>query len=101
MNTLICTACELQLVPSRMGVYVIQHAEFGPSAIWKADEAKCPKCGLKVACHFSDKPLAEYWNIKPFEEVMKVVRKRPENIIHCYELARPEGGRTCPLRPNC
>lgn len=82
---MLCSSCEIRLTPSRMGVYVVEENECGPSTIWKADEMACPKCGNKVVCNFSTKPLAEYWNNKPFQELMKVIKQRPGNVVHCRE----------------
>ncbi len=94
MNNLICVNCETQLHPSRMGLILVLHADFGPSTVWKADELRCPGCGTRIISTVTLTPLAEYWQQKQFESVMATVRKVPHNVVHCYENPR---GNTEPL----
>jgi len=88
VKTILCAACEVQLVPSRNGVFVIQHAEFGPSAVWKADELKCPKCAARIVANFSNKPLAEYWQNKQFQAMLKLAKRDPHKLVECYDFEK-------------
>ncbi len=82
---MLCSSCEIRLIPSRMGVLVVVETEIGPSSIWKADELECMKCHAKIVCNFSAKPLAKYWQNKQFQAVMVTVRRNPGNVVHCRE----------------
>ncbi len=87
--TLLCFSCEVQLHVHRLGVLVVQHADIGPSAIWKADEYRCPKCGNRIIANFATKPLAECWQGQQFTAVMNVTRSTPGNVVHCREFPDP------------
>ena len=55
--TLVCSNCEAELRPFKNGVEVVTYAEYGPCAIWEADEWYCALCGFKVITGFGYGPL--------------------------------------------
>jgi len=69
---------------------LLQHADFGVSTIWSADELACPKCNTKIICNLSGKPLAQYWQNDIFPGMMKLARHKPDNVVHCYEFPEQE-----------
>lgn len=43
----VCSQCEVELRPHKNGVEVVDHAEWGPIAVFEADEWQCPNCHYK------------------------------------------------------
>ena len=52
----ICSACHVEMRCSLNGVVVVDHASFGPYALWNADEWECQSCAHKIIIGFGDGP---------------------------------------------
>ena len=60
MPKMVCSRCQLELVFTKMGVSVVEYADFGPYKLWNADELECPGCHVKIVAGFADLPLSHH-----------------------------------------
>ena len=67
----VCSKCEIEFVPIRNGVDVIDYGENGPYQIFEADEWACPECGFRIIKGFGDEPYVQL-SVKPevFKNIM-------------------------------
>lgn len=87
MPKMVCSACEVQLVPSENGVILVEYASFGPYKAWEADEWKCPRCGHEIVAGFATNPFVEHWQ-EHFSEAMEQMKRIGRTIRHSFENAR-------------
>lgn len=57
----VCSQCEVELRPHKNGVEVVKHAEWGPIAVFEADEWQCPNCHYKVIVGFGQGPIFQHF----------------------------------------
>lgn len=76
MNTTgkVCPKCHIELRCKKNGVYGIEMASFGPSALWAADLWHCPDCGMEVLLGFGKQPQAEHYE-EDFDEQIRQIEQ--------------------------
>lgn len=56
----VCPECQCEMRPKKNGVGVLDHADFGPYALYDADLWACPRCGKQVIGGFATGPISRH-----------------------------------------
>ena len=73
----ICVKCNKQLKVVKVGVNVVERAEFGDYRLWAADLLECPNCKHQVVSRFAERPQIEHYDDN-FEDVLSELSKKGE-----------------------
>jgi hypothetical protein len=65
----VCVRCNIEFRPEKVGIEVLDMAEWGPYQLWNADLWKCPSCGIEIIPYFGD--YGEHHNSLTFMENVK------------------------------
>lgn len=68
-----CAKCQKAMKCKLNSVNVIETANFGPAAVWRADIWECPICGHEVLAGFGPRPVAEHYE-DGFDEALRLAR---------------------------